>query len=155
MALNAASHNPPGIKTGPASGQPPPVSSETTAAILGASQEDLTHQHEAGKDGGDKQAITKGKSAKELEKERKKAEKQKKFEEKKAKTTATPTAAVASKSKEKRVKQEGAKEGQFPEYREMTPVGQKKSRHTAVRRGILLDSDLTIRSTLSLRRPLS
>ena len=134
MALNAASHNPPGIKTGPASGQPPPVSAETTTAILRASQEDSTRQHEPGKDGGDKEASTKAKSVKELEKERKKAEKQKKFEEKVAKTAATPAATVASKNREKKAKQEAAKESQLPEYQETTPIGQKKSRFNA--RGI-------------------
>lgn len=73
MALNAASHNPgnvqfqfkypkcpnpdhteiAGEKTGPVSGQPPSASTETTAAILEASKDDSTGQHEGSREGGD------------------------------------------------------------------------------------------------------
>ena len=127
MALNAASHNTPGLRTGPTSGQPPAVSSESTVALLEASKEDAMGQHEGGQDGGDKAAGTKVKSAKELEKERKKAEKQKKFDEKKAKTAAIPATTGISKNKEKKAKQESA---QLPEYIEPTEPGQKKSRST-------------------------
>lgn len=127
MALNAASHNAPGLKTGPASGQPPPVSSDTTSALLGASKSDAIGQHEGGKDDGDKAAGTKVKSAKELEKERKKAEKQKKFDEKQAKSATASDAASASKTKEKKVKPEPSKADQLPAYHEPTPPGEKKS----------------------------
>ena len=128
MALNAASHNPPGLKTGPASGQPPSASSETTVALLGAAKADPMGQHEGGQDLGDKEAGTKVKSEKELEKERKKAEKQKKFEEKKAKSAdhATTTGGT-SKTQEKKAKQESRDEKILPEYQEPTPPGEKKS----------------------------
>ena len=127
MALNAASHNPPGIKTGPVSGQPPPASSEATAAILGAAQKDPIGHHEGGHDRGDKEAGTKIKSEKELEKERKKAEKQKKFEEKKTKVSENSNNQATSKAKEKKAKLESSKEAPLPEYQEPTPPGQKKS----------------------------
>lgn len=128
MALNAASHNAPGVKTGPATGAPPSVSAEASTAILKASQVDPTGHHEGGKDGGDRKADTKEKSAKELDKERKKAEKMKKFAEKKAKNTATPADADGSKNKEKKAKQqEVAKEDKLPEYVEATKPGEKKS----------------------------
>lgn len=127
MAYNAASHNPPGLKTGPISGQPPPVSAETSAALLGASSRDTIGQHEGGKDQGDHEAGAKVKSEKELEKERKKAEKQKKFDEKKAKVAGDPAMTVASKTKDKKAKQESAKEAPLPEYHEPTVPGQKKS----------------------------
>ena len=127
MALNAASHNSPGIKTGPVSGQPPSASSETTAALLGASKEDPMGQHEGGHDGQDGEAGVKLKSAKELEKERKKIEKQKKFDEKKAKTAAVPPSSGTSKTKEKKTKQESIKDEPSSEYNEPTPPGEKKS----------------------------
>lgn len=65
MALNAASHNAPGAKTGPISGQPPSTSSENTAALLGASKSDPLGQHEGGQDRGDKEGPAKVKSEKE------------------------------------------------------------------------------------------
>ena len=126
MALNAASHNAAGIKTGPISGQPPPVPDETAAAITDASKADTIGHHEGGRDGGDKQAGVKVKSEKELEKERKKAEKQKKFEEKKAKT-ASAAGGETSKGKEKKAKQEAVKESALAPYVEKTPFGEKKS----------------------------
>lgn len=124
MALNAASHNAPGLKTGPISGQPPSASPETTAALLGASKEDPVGQHEGGQITGDKDAGKKIKTEKELEKERKKAEKQKKFEEKKAKAVPAPG---VSKTKEKKAKQDSTKDEPLPEYQEQTPPGEKKS----------------------------
>ena len=128
MALNAASHNPPGLKTGPASGQPPSASSETTAALLGAAKADPIGQHEGGQDFGDKGAGNKVKSEKELEKERKKAEKQKKFDEKKAKATSNATTLGGlSKNQEKKAKQESKDEKILPAYEEPTPPGEKKS----------------------------
>lgn len=54
-----------GVKTGPVTSQPPPVSSETTAALLGASTSDPLRQHEGGQDGGDKSEGKKIKSEKE------------------------------------------------------------------------------------------
>ncbi|KAK5009949.1 hypothetical protein LTR28_012576 [Elasticomyces elasticus] len=52
MALNAASHNTPGEKTGPVTGPPPPVSNEATDAILGAAEKDTEGQSSPGRDGG-------------------------------------------------------------------------------------------------------
>ena len=83
MALNAASHNSSktpkrlprssvltswlylaGEKTGPISGQPPSVSSETTAALVGAAKGDPMGQHQGGHEGPDKEADQKVKSEK-------------------------------------------------------------------------------------------
>ncbi|MCJ1228351.1 Valine--tRNA ligase, mitochondrial [Toensbergia leucococca] len=124
MALNAASHNPTGEKTGPISGPPPALSTEATAALLGNSQNDALGQQEGGQDGGDKDEGKKMKSEKELERERKKAEKAKKFAEKQSKTSG-PTTAL-SKNKEKKAKQEATKDEPLPEYVEETPPGEKK-----------------------------
>ena len=60
MALNAASHNPPGIKTGPVTGPPPAASTETTAALLDAAKNDPIGQHEGGQDHGDKESRSEG-----------------------------------------------------------------------------------------------
>ena len=127
MALNAASHNPAGVKTGPISGQPPPVSSDTITAISESSKQDALGQHEGGQDGGDKKAETKAKSAKDVEKERKKMEKMKKFEEKNAKKASSSTSAEVSKTKDKKSKQDSLKEDALPPYKESTPLGAKKS----------------------------
>jgi hypothetical protein len=63
-----------------------------------------------------------------VERERKKAEKAKKFAEKKDKALSKAAAApVSSKGKEKKAKLEAAKEEALPEYKEDTPVGEKKS----------------------------
>lgn len=62
-----------------------------------------------------------------VEKERKKAEKAKKFAEKQAKTVNGPALPATSKSKEKKAKQEAAKEEPLPEYVEETLPGEKKS----------------------------
>lgn len=84
MALNAASHNPSNVqlqikhpnclipdntetageKTGPVSGPPPSASIETTAAILEASKDDSTGQHEGSRGNGDQEAPKKIKSEK-------------------------------------------------------------------------------------------
>ena len=64
MALNAASHNATGEKTGPISGQPPPVSSEVTDALVGAAENDSMGQHQGGHDGPDKESDKKAKSEK-------------------------------------------------------------------------------------------
>jgi len=53
-----------GERTGPISGQPPSVSSETSAALLGAAKDDPTGQHQGGHDGLDKEADKKVKSEK-------------------------------------------------------------------------------------------
>ena len=53
-----------GEKTGPASGQPPSTSQETTAAILEASKDDSLGQHEGGQGRGDKEVAKKIKSDK-------------------------------------------------------------------------------------------
>lgn len=125
MALNAASHNPAGEKTGPISGQPPPASSETTAALFGASKNDPMGQHEGGKDNGDKDAPKKVKSEKELEKDRKKAEKQRKFDEKEA-TRKIQQTSGASKTKEKKIKPEVTKEEPLPDFEWTAGSGEKK-----------------------------
>ena len=53
-----------GDKTGPVTGQPPTVSNETTAALLGASGKDATGQSQGGQDQPDKDAPQKVKSEK-------------------------------------------------------------------------------------------
>ncbi|KAI9812446.1 MAG: hypothetical protein M1827_004677 [Pycnora praestabilis] len=126
MAYNAASHNSMGAKTGPVTGQPPPLSEEAKDAITGSANGDSIGQHAPGQDGGDKQEGEKMKSEKELEKERKKAEKAKKFSEKQAKTQKAPPGAVPSKNKEKKAKQDAAKEEPLPEYIEETQSGHRK-----------------------------
>ena len=65
MALNAASHNSPGLKTGPISGVPPQASSDTVKALLGAQENDPLGQHTGGQDGGENDAEKKEKSEKE------------------------------------------------------------------------------------------
>ncbi|KAG9697153.1 valyl-tRNA synthetase-like protein, partial [Aureobasidium melanogenum] len=120
MALNAASHNIPGEKTGPVSGQPPAPSAETTEALLSSAQKDPQGQNAPGQDGGDAEAPKKQKTEKELAKERAKAEKARKFAEKQAKQSA---AAPAGKAKEKKPK---VKEEALPKYVEETPKGEKK-----------------------------
>lgn len=121
MALNAASHNVPGVKTGPVSGQPPPVSDEAQDQILKASETNGIGQSAPGRDGGDKDASKKVKSEKELAKERAKAEKMRKFEEKKAKMASQ----AAPKPKEK-AKPAAAPKPDPSHYVEETPKGQKK-----------------------------
>ncbi|KAK4980865.1 hypothetical protein LTR66_010321 [Elasticomyces elasticus] len=118
MALNAASHNIPGEKTGPISGQPPPLSNDAKNAILGATEADPEGQSTPGKDGGDRALLKKQKTEKELAKERAKAEKVAKFAEKQAKKKPEP-----AKAKEKKIKE---KEEALPQYVEDTPKGQKK-----------------------------
>ncbi|KAL9020566.1 MAG: hypothetical protein Q9185_002152 [Variospora sp. 1 TL-2023] len=125
MALNAASHNAAGAKTGPVTEQPPQASSDTVSDLLGASKNDPMGQHQGGKDGGEKDGEKKVKSQKELEKERIKAEKQKKFDEKRAKTCNAAMAAN-KKTKEKKAKQGVEKEAPLPKYVEETPPGHKK-----------------------------
>ena len=65
MLTNLISLTLAGEKTGPISGQPPPVSSETTSALLGAEKKDPLGQHAGGQDGVDKEAGKKVKSEKE------------------------------------------------------------------------------------------
>lgn len=120
MALNHASHNPTGEKTGPASGQPPPPSAESKAAILDAANGDIKGQSAPGKDGGDSNAPAKQKTEKELAKEKAKAEKLAKLEAKKQKQAAQQ-ASSQSKPKEKKKQQE-----KLPPYVEETPKGDKK-----------------------------
>jgi valyl-tRNA synthetase len=50
MALNGASHNIPGEKTGPVTDPPPPLSSEAKVAIHDSSSGDPIRQNEGGKD---------------------------------------------------------------------------------------------------------
>ncbi|KAL9138141.1 MAG: hypothetical protein Q9175_000658 [Cornicularia normoerica] len=70
MALNPASHNSAGVKTGPATEPPPPTSSDTTAALLGASKNDPVGQHEGGQDKQGEGALEKLEKEKEEDKER-------------------------------------------------------------------------------------
>lgn len=120
MALNAASHNIPGEKTGPVSGQPPPVSQDTKAAVADAANSDATGANAPGKDGGDKQGEKKEKTERELAKERAKAEKQAKFDEKMAKKKAMQAQTAPKKQKEKKEQEKLAP------YKEETPKGEKK-----------------------------
>lgn len=120
MALNAASHNPTGTKTGPVSGQPPPPSDDVKSAILAAAEGDPKGENAAGQDGGDKNGEKKEKSERELAKERQKAEKAAKMAAKQEKQKAM---AAASKPKEKKEKKEPEK---LPPYKEETPKGEKK-----------------------------
>jgi len=120
MALNHASHNPTGEKTGPATGQPPPVSADTQQAIVGAAQADPTGQSAPGRDGGDPNGGAKEKSERELAKERQKAEKAAKLAAKLEKKAAQQ-AASQPKQKEKKKEQE-----KLAPYVEETPAGQKK-----------------------------
>jgi valyl-tRNA synthetase len=120
MALNAASHNIPGEKTGPVSGQPPPVSQDTKAAIADAANSEATGANAPGKDGGDKQGEKKEKTERELAKERAKAEKQAKFDEKMAKKKAMQAQTAPKKQKEKKEQEKLAP------YKEETPKGEKK-----------------------------
>ena len=53
-----------GEKTGPVTGQPPPLSAETTSALFGASDKDATGQSQGGQDGPDKEKPQKLKSEK-------------------------------------------------------------------------------------------
>ncbi|RDW73974.1 Valyl-tRNA synthetase [Coleophoma crateriformis] len=130
MATNAASYNPIGEETGPVSGKPPAVSSETKAALAAATKADPLGAHTSGQDAGSKVGTAgagepKVKSEKELERERKKAEKQAKFDQKKAKTATS--AATSSKTQEKKAKAEKkAEEEKLPPWVEETPAGDKK-----------------------------
>lgn len=120
MALNHASHNPTGEKTGPATGQPPPPSDETKAAIMEAANGDVKGQSAPGKDGGDPNAPKKEKTEKELAKEKAKAEKLAKLAAKQAKQQEMQ---AKSQPKEKAKKKEVEK---LAPYKEETPSGEKK-----------------------------
>jgi valyl-tRNA synthetase len=122
MALNAASHNIPGEKTGPITAPPPSLGEDSKKAILENASNEATGQSAPGKDGGDKDAGKKVKSEKELEKERKKAEKDAKFKAKKA-AQASSSGAGGKEVKEKKPK---AEKEVLPEYKEDTPKGDKK-----------------------------
>jgi valyl-tRNA synthetase len=126
MALNAASHNIPGEKTGPVTAAPPSLSAEAKGDILESASSDATGQSAPGKDGGDKAEGKKVKSEKELEKERKKAEKDAKFKAKKAaQAQAAGGAKEAGQPKESK-KAKAKKEEALPEYVEETKPGEKK-----------------------------
>jgi valyl-tRNA synthetase len=120
MALNAASYNPTGEKTGTMSGQPPPPSDDTKAAILEAANGDLKGHNVPGQDGGDKNAEKKVKSEKELAREKQKADKLAKLAAKQEKQKALQ-AASQPKQKEKKQQQE-----KLAPYVEDTPKGEKK-----------------------------
>ncbi|KAI7255738.1 valyl-tRNA synthetase-like protein [Hortaea werneckii] len=120
MALNAASHNATGEKTGPVSGQPPQPSDEAKSAILDSSNQDPKGVNAPGQDGGDKNGEKKEKTERELAKEKAKAEKAAKLAAKQEKQKAQQ-AASAPKQKEKKKGQE-----KLPPYKEATPKGEKK-----------------------------
>lgn len=126
MALNGASHNVPGEKTGPTTAHPPAPSAESKAAILDAANGDAVGQSAPGRDGGDSNGEAKGKSEEKLRKEKEKAakaaEKQAKFEAKKAK--AQEKVAGSGKAKEKKKDTQPAVSSK--DYVELTPPGEKK-----------------------------
>ena len=121
MALNAASHNVAGEKTGPVTAAPPAVSDESKKELLAAANADGTGQSAPGREN-EKGVEKKEKTAKELEKERKKAEKDAKFKAKKAAQGAAP----AKEASAKKEKKKGKEEEQLPEFKEETPKGEKK-----------------------------
>nr|POE49579.1 valine--trna ligase, mitochondrial [Quercus suber]POF20073.1 valine--trna ligase, mitochondrial [Quercus suber] len=120
MALNAASHNPTGEKTGPVTGQPPPLSQDVKSDVLEAAGSDIKGQSMPGKDGGDAQGEKKEKSERELAKERVKAEKAAKLAAKLEKQKAMAAASQPKEKKEKKVQEKLAP------YKEETPKGEKK-----------------------------
>lgn len=118
MALNAASHNTAGEKTGPVTGQPPPASQDTKAAVVDAANSDPKGTNAPGQDGGVKEGEKKEKTERELAKERQKAEKAAKFAEKQAKKQAQQAAPKKQKEKKEEIK--------LAPYVEETPKGEKK-----------------------------
>lgn len=74
MATNSGSSNPIGEETGPITGKPPSVPSETVAALKNAANDEATGSHESGQDAGSKVDTSEsgGKKVK-TEKERTKA----------------------------------------------------------------------------------
>ena len=121
MALNAASHNVAGEKTGPVTAAPPAVSDESKKELLEAANADGTGQSAPGREN-ETGVEKKEKTAKELEKERKKAEKDAKFKAKKAAQGAAPAKEAGAKKEKKK----GKEEEQLPEFKEETPKGEKK-----------------------------
>ncbi|KAK3675677.1 hypothetical protein LTR78_004318 [Recurvomyces mirabilis] len=121
MALNAASHNITGEKTGPVSGQPPPLSDEAKSAILDSANGDPKGHNAPGKDGGDQDGEKKVKSEKELAKERAKADKAAKFAAKQEKSKALALASQPKQKENKKPQQE-----RLALYKEETPKGDKK-----------------------------
>ena len=67
MALNAASHNVTGEKTGPVTTAPPSLGEDSKKDILESAGAEATGQSAPSKDGGDKDAPKKVKAEKELE----------------------------------------------------------------------------------------
>jgi valyl-tRNA synthetase len=120
MALNAASHNTAGVKTGPVSGQPPKVDDETREAILKASNEQ-GGQSAPGREY-EKEPEKKQKSEKELSREKAKAEKLRKFQEKQAKAASKQNAPAAP----AKAKKPAAVEEAPITYVEETAEGDKK-----------------------------
>ncbi|KAK0259952.1 hypothetical protein LTR91_000497 [Friedmanniomyces endolithicus] len=126
MAVNAASHNIPGLKTGPVTGQPPPLSDDAKAAILGAAEDDPKGTNAPGQDGGDKDGDQKVKSEKELAKDRAKADKAARFAAKQEKSKALQAASQPNKLKEKKKEQQAQAQAKLAPYEEDTPKGEKK-----------------------------
>jgi valyl-tRNA synthetase len=125
MALNAASHNVTGDKTGPMTSAPPAPSDESKNAILGSANSEATGQSAPGRDGGEKDVGKKVKSEKELEKERKKAEKDAKFKAKKA-AQASSGGAADDKAPAKEKRKPKAEKEVLPDYVDETKPGEKK-----------------------------
>ena len=123
MAVNAASHNAPGQKTGPNTGSPPPASDETKSALLNAANAEPTGQTAPGRDS---VAMNAGKSEekvrKEKEKEAQKAAKLAKLEAKKAKQAEQQNKEGSKKEKKK----ETSNQPNIADYVEETPRGHKK-----------------------------
>ncbi|KAF2187716.1 hypothetical protein K469DRAFT_704654 [Zopfia rhizophila CBS 207.26] len=127
MALNAASHNTTGEKTGPVTAAPPSLSEDSKKDILNAAEGEATGQSAPGRDGGEKDIPKKAKTEKELEKERKKAEKDAKFKAKKAAQAAAAGGEGAKAGGKAGAKEKKKKdEEKLPEYVEETPKGEKK-----------------------------
>ncbi|KAK4890586.1 hypothetical protein LTR27_010748 [Elasticomyces elasticus] len=121
MAVNGASHNIPGLTTGPQTGPPPALSDDAKAAILGAAESDPKGTNVPGQDGGDKDGDKKVKSEKELAKDRAKADKAARFAAKQEKSKALQAAFQPKAKKEKKEPQ-----AKLAPYEEDTPKGQKK-----------------------------
>ena len=126
MAVNAASHNAPGQKTGPNTGAPPATSEDTKQAILQAANAEATGQSAPGRDSVAMNAGQQAKSADKLRKEKEKADqkaaKLAKLEEKKAKQAQQQPKDTKTKDKKK----ETAPAPDSKSYVEETPRGQKK-----------------------------
>lgn len=126
MAVNAASHNAPGQKTGPATGPPPAPPEDTKAAVLNAANSEPTGQAVPGRDSIATHAGDQSKSEEKLRKEKEKADQKAakiaKLEAKKAKQAQQQSSDGRSKEK----KRETGTQPNSIDYTEETPKGHKK-----------------------------